>query len=228
MEAPMFTKKVYTILAILVSLVGCTNQSPQSQLAPVGSKIENEVLKSRTYFNVSNGGVQISRFKLLSLLLPKAHADGVSASTDSDISTETTWDFSLLENPIWSENQIQDLGAITVEYLYDNNLNVCGDSGTDRCTKAIFKIYTFGGQPGFYDSITGYSAPLYGGLYGSLQTVGLGSENAAIAVSIDIPTDADAVTDELFDTLDFNLKVDYTNIPTGSYSGMVVIEYLLE
>jgi hypothetical protein len=124
-------------------------------------------------------------------------------------------------------NAVLNFGTIKVTSLVDNNLNVCGASGTAACTNAVIRIYTTGAGPGIFNAVGGYGMPIAAKVgTTALQNIGLTAANAAIVQTHAIPATQHAIHLSDFSlTPVYAISSDFTNAGAGTYSTTLVIEY---
>ena len=225
-------KKFFVFSFLFVSLTGCGSSSQSTDLPPVGTGTDGIVVKARSLITVSTGTQTQSRLR--SLLLPQAFAasnGSVSVSTTVAASTSFTLNtslFSVPANP--TPFAANDFGFLQIGALRDNNLNLCGSSGTQHCGTAMIRIYTIGTSgAGLWNTVDQYGAPITSAQSGiSPQlSVGLNVAGAAILQQITIPATQHTFQLNQLQNAKYDVTVDFTNAGSGEYSTTLVLEYAL-
>lgn len=123
---------------------------------------------------------------------------------------------------------VLNFGSLAVTTLNDNNLYLCGPSGTAHCGTAFIRVYTKDvAGPGLWNAAGGYGAPLTSTL-GTPLSVGLNVAGAAIMQSLVMPVDKNVVHLNDFGTSSrYTMNFDFSNAGAGSYSTTIVVEYAL-
>ncbi len=216
------------IFGFLVLQIGCAPAaSSKAELAPIGAPGNGRVIKSRTTHLISSDMAQ-SGDQMMKLGMQRAVSQSISQSLTENAAISTmTVDWSNFAIPALSNTQI-DFGNIAITNLYDDNLNVCGDSGTERCGTAWILIYTIGVGEGFRNTLTGYGAPLEAGqVDAGPEMVGFEDLNATILQTYTIPSSQNVLTHADFPNPTYNIQSDFTEAPAGTYEATFVIEYYL-
>ncbi len=120
-------------------------------------------------------------------------------------------------------------GEFSLNKLRDNKMNVCGNSGTDRCVEAAIRVYTQGTpDSGFWHAADAYGAPITSDTF----DVGLDAANAAIVATFSIPNRKRVVrlkdfTGDNTVPLLIPISVNFDDAGAGDYSSEFVVEYVL-
>lgn len=221
------------IMSVLVlSVVGCGKGADSgakgTSLPPINIVQKNVLVKSRATLKLSTGTPTVG-MKIMNLLVPQALA-AVTQFVSVVNSPSSTLALSTLNfNPPAITNANLDFGSLDVSALFDNNLDLCGDSGTDHCGTALIRIYTTGeAGAGMYNAHDDFGAPItvsQGGVI--LSTVGLGSDNSSVTQAFSIPTTKHVVSLADFGSPSYDIAVDFSNAGAGNYETTIVIEYAL-
>lgn len=183
---------------------------------------ENIVVRATAEIEMSTGGGEgvtmtgarfatQSKSKIIIITNPKA--------------TTMSLDDSLFTVPV-VDSDSEDFGYLAIGDLRDNDLNVCGASGNQKCGKAVIRLYTIG-MPGagLWNQLDGYGIPLTAGLTGPV-VVGLGQANAVQMQMITIGPTKRVVRLADFPTPPkYNIKADFSDAGAGDFQTTLVVEY---
>jgi len=126
-------------------------------------------------------------------------------------------------------NASMDFGRLKISALTDNNLKVCGAGGTTACGTALIRLFTTGvAGAGIFNAADNFGAPLTGALTTTPLNIGLLVANAATMQTITIPASKKVVRlSDFTPTPSYNIKADFTNAGSGTYTTTIVVEYAL-
>ena len=144
------------------------------------------------------------------------------------IAAKTQFDISNSNFKTPDPTGLASFGTLDITALLDNNLTVCGASGTSRCTKAIIRIYTSGTPgPGLWNAVSGYGLPISSGA----TAIGLDVAGAHVVSSAAISANTRVLNLKSFNingNLQIPIAVDFSDAEAGSYSSTLNIEYVLQ
>lgn len=182
-------------------------------------KQDTFVLRARTTFFVTTN--PDGTLQLLSSTNPANQPVTVVVSPDVQL-TISSANFSV---PTMTSDTLS-FGTLDVTNIRDNNTKVCGTGGNTKCTKAVLRVYTTGtAGPGFWNTTSGYGAPLIAGAVTSGIT-GLGTANSVVVQTYVIPASKYVVhTNDFSPAPKIVITGDFSNAGAGSYSTTVVVEY---
>lgn len=205
-------------LATAVLASGCGKIEDIANLKrPSSQRPDSVVVKSRALMVVETDGAESGLVRI-------STTQPISVINDASVRmTVSNADFTL---PV-VDNSIKDFGFLEITELFDNNVRVCGDSGKEKCTRALFRVYTTGiAGSGLYNTAHGYGVPLLAGLTGSLLEVGLNTAGAVSVQSLDLPHNKNVVRlSDFSPAARYNVQVDFTNAGAGSFATTLVLEY---
>ena len=155
--------------------------------------------------------------------LSESHPVSVTVASNVSFTTDGTE----LVAPGDLNGGLLNFGKIKVTSLTDNDLFVCGESGTDKCTEALVRSFTTGvAGEGLWNTDNGYGLPILvndaqigfevGGAT-SLYTVEIGEKNQLKLK--DFTGGANK--------MNLGVKIDFGNAGIGNYSTSIVVEYLV-
>lgn len=125
-------------------------------------------------------------------------------------------------------NAVLNFGNLQVLQLFDNNLDLCGTAGNQKCTTALIRMYTTGTPlAGLYNSTDNVGMPILAGLTQPLSTVGLAVANANILQTYKIPSTQHVMALSDFPSPTYLVNSDFTQAGAGTYSTTLVLEYAL-
>lgn len=137
-------------------------------------------------------------------------------------------DASKIVFPETIEFKVQSIGQYEITKLLDNDLDVCGEDGSSKCTEAAVRIYskeTAG--DGLWNEAGAYGAPITTGE----STILLGEDNAATLATYPIPeTDRNIKLTDLTGgkkSLKIPLKVDFSLVGSGTFTTTLQVDYVV-
>lgn len=221
----------FVFLSAFVTLAGCARNSNDSSGSPAIPDNPAPVDFAAPFVVKARAVLQVSS---------EAEAQGLSVgtfATNTTVpvtvvmsgSTRVTFDTTGFKIPTLT-NDVLDFGLIKVTDLSDNNLAVCGVSGTTQCTKAVIRVYTSGvAGSGLWNAAAGYGLPINVNFNSTTTAVGLAAANAAIVQTATIAPTTHALRLAAFTPVpQYNVSIDFTNAGVGTYSTNLVIEYGLQ
>lgn len=196
--------------------VGCGRSNDGT---PLMGTPDDLVVRSRAEFTVTAGSGARSFRANVSQTQP--------VTVTNAAATSMTLDNSGFVPPTIS-NAMMDFGNLAISALSDNDLKVCGAGGNQKCGTALIRIFTTGtAGAGLFNSADNYGVPLTAALTTPL-TIGLNAAAAAVMQTISIPANKRVVRlSDFSPTPSYNVKADFTDAGTGSFSTTIVVEYAL-
>lgn len=242
--------KMILTLALISMLTACGDGFHVRDLPPVGAPPTFEdpyLIVDRVQIQIVGDAtgtyarIQIKRFNIMDLILPKAIAYSGAVAPAANLSAitynnpATTVGFTLNATSLVAgsfSGDILSFGNFSISGLNDNQLKVCPSSGEAnggnvKCNKAKIRVYSATGDANgvFQNTTDGYYIPL---LVGGLN-VGVGVANAAYVQTYTIAANKNRLrhTDLTAATANFPVTMDFSNGGAGSYSANLIVEYVL-
>lgn len=226
----MFRSSFFIAVSASMILSAC-GQSPTAALPPVGIPTEDGVVVARASVPVSIG--EDSTMALLRRLENWFIAPVIASSLNQPATvvlasnTQMTLSTAAFRVPT-PANSVLSFGSLSIGTLITNNLRVCGSEGTEKCTKAFFRIYTTGvAGSGFWNATDGYGMPITvtGPTSGS---PGLGVSGAIEVQSIALAADKNVVRlTDFTPAPKYTVSANFTNAGAGTYATTMVVEFVL-
>lgn len=212
------------LVSLAVLMIGCgkgggSNLETQSQpLPPINTVQDSIVVKSRATLTISTGAVIYGKPQVIaqSVSVVNSPSSSISLSTDRFVEPAIS-------------NASLSFGYIALSNVFDNDLNRCGPGGNEHCGKALIRIYTTGvAGSGYYNAVEDYSATMYANHWDETEDiVGLNAANALTVHEIAIPSTQTELHLSDFVNPYYDIEVDFTDAPTGSYQTTIVVEFAL-
>lgn len=194
---------------------GDNDEKPKPSQQPQANK---EIIRGRWLQSIGSSRSTLSQFQ---------YASGTQ-TIGATIPAAVTFTLSTTNFTTPAPSDLASYGTLDVSALRDNNLRVCGASGTAKCTLAGIRIYTTGTpQAGLWNADDEYGAPILTGT----KNIGLNVSGAAIVKTIAIAASkrnvrlADFVASGPYA---IPISVDFSDAGAGSYSSTLVVEYYLQ
>lgn len=221
-------KSTWTLIFLTnLAFLGCGKQTSLTTGSSNSSSIDlnNLVVRSMIRINVGTGESPVHPVSAVELQSFLAVSEPITVIESPQ--TSITLNNSDFSPPTITPN-VLNFGYLGLSSLLDNDLQVCGTNGNQKCNTALIRIYTTGvAGAGLYNSAGGYGAPLLVSQgTDTPSVVGLGAANAVVLQTYAIPrtTNVLRLTD-FSPTPLYNIQADFTNAGTGSYETTIVIEY---
>lgn len=221
----------HAILVLSLALVGCApGFTPvETPTAPVGvPSADGYVIKGRSFMTVSMEKQGLVGKVINQYATPKAQAaTGTSTVTYVNASSVQF----VINNTSFAASGFTgdnlNFGQLLLSNLDDNDLKVCGVGGTQKCTKAIIRMYTTGSTPGFVNTTDSYGLPVYSGPMNSTTPLGLNVAGSVIVEQVTISASKHRLKNTDFTNTSYPVTVDFSNGGAGSYQMVFVMEYAL-
>lgn len=237
------------MFAFLLSIVGCSEYKAINEgLREIGSPPTYEdpyIIVDRAEVLISGSATGFVKVKirknLIDLIVPTAIAyNGViapsatiSAITYNNPATAVGFTLNIASLVAGSfTGDTLSFGTFAISGLDDNKLKVCpasgeANGGSTKCNKAKIRVYSATGSvDGVFNNTTdGYYIPMtVGGI-----NVGIGVANAAYVQTYTIAGNKNRlrVADLTGAVANFPVAVDFSNGGAGSYTGTLIVEYVL-
>lgn len=207
------------ILFILLFLVSCGKTYHHTKRLPeVGvPSPDGVVVMARASMHVTVGSSSLA--KLSNFVLANAYANTQPVTVvlaGSTIMQMSNVGFSV---PAIS-NELLDFGNLAITEMRSNDLRKCGVNGNQKCSKALFRVYTTAAGEGFWNTADAYGVPL---LVNDL-TVGLNTTGAVVTHMIELGNkNVSRLSD--FDEVSFNIDGDFYNAGAGTYGTTIHVEF---
>ena len=244
--------KLLLCSSVFLGLVSCAPQQGAPPEAPHIIDPKTIIIKSRATINLTVGDSSITSsamlrgvrklfqpFMIMNALATSPQSSSVSVTVTNAPSTTMVITNTNFVPPTIT-NSALDFGYLQITALQDNQLNLCGSSNTQKCTRAFIRVYTSGSYPGLYNSVDAYSAPITAGQrpsaapYTVTGVVGSGASNALVleylnngTSSTTIPTTQHVINLNHFPIPKFEINSDFTEAGAGTYMASLVLEYVL-
>ena len=225
----------HVLALFLLILVGCSTDpsiTPNTNidpLPPVGeTAADGTIVKARAAYYISTERVAV--FNPVNWLMSTAVASNPGVQLINVVlatNVNMTMDSSAFALPVMS-NALLDFGYLNITALHDNDLKHCGGDGNQKCTTALFRVYTSGTTgAGLWNAADGYGAPIT--VSGTLSgTAGLGAANSVIVQTWTVPGNRNTVKVTDFSPAPhYNIRSDFSDAGSGSYSTTVNVEFAL-
>jgi hypothetical protein len=202
---------------------GSLNQAP-----PVNEPLADEsIVIGRASLRVTLGDSNYA--KVMNFVIPMAYANPATQPVTVVLAPNTQLSVSDANFTIPAlSNTIINFGTLDVTSLYTNDLKKCGPNANQKCTKALIRVYTSDAAgAGFWNDADGYGVPLLAGGAIAEAEVGLGAANAHMVQQINIPTNKNTVTLADFGSPEINIKGNFANAGSGTYSTTINVEFAL-
>jgi len=236
LSTPSLGLTVCLIAACLIAtLPGCGKALPTDfklrtalPLPPIDiTGADGSVIHGRGIYTLQSEQ-QTAMLKLFNQIFPLAYATSGSTSVTytNAVSTDFTIDVSSFVPGSFTGTTLS-LGSVGLGSLSDNNLNVCGNTHSTKCTQASIRVYTTGTLAGFVNTGDSFGAPVYTGTLNPTSVVGLNSAGSVQVQTLTIPTTKHKLKLSDFPNPTYSVTSDFTDAGSGSYQMVYVVEYAL-
>jgi hypothetical protein len=222
--------KTLIILFLLASCGKSNNDNNRTVHKPSIPSPDEVVVMARASFDVTtNNASNVAKF--MNLIISNAYAANPAAQPVTVVLAGTTT--MTLSNANFSvptmTNDLLNFGTLNITQLQTNDLKKCGNNGNQKCTKALFRIYTTS-KPGagFWNDEDAYGVPLLAsGPLGEAE-VGLNQIGAHSVQQITIANNKNTISLADFSPAPaFTIQGDFYNAGAGTYTTTINVEFAL-